>query len=110
MDSSAAVPAPGAATIRAVRARVKLPLPTVADTGFGTTPTAGAALAAVRTALAAVRTAAAFAAGAVAFAVSARAAAGTPMTSAMDAANQPARFASLAGRWSSWFMVPASDP
>jgi len=31
-------PAPGAATIRARRVSVKLPLPVLADTGFGTTP------------------------------------------------------------------------
>ena len=36
--NSAVTPAPGAATILARRVSVKLPLPILADTGFGTTP------------------------------------------------------------------------
>src|SRR5258708_1656717 len=98
MDLSAriaAAPAPGAATIRADRSRVKRPLPAVADTGFGTMPGTGAAPAAGR--------------AAAGLAASAKAIAGMPMTIAVDAASQPPRLASLAGRKSFRFTLPALD-
>src|SRR5260221_10427478 len=95
MDRSAAAPAPGAATIRADRLRVKRPLPAVNDTGFGTMPGTGAALAAGR--------------AAAGLADSAKAIAGAPMTNAADAASQPPRLASLAGRKNFLFTLPALD-
>src|SRR5215469_10292801 len=91
MASSAAACAPGAATIRACRVSVKWPLPIFADTGLGTMPGVGAAVAAGR-------------AGA-ALAVTANRVAGTPITRAARAADQRAR---TAGRRSLWFMLAAS--
>src|SRR5437764_14758879 len=93
MGLSAAAPAPGAATIRADRPRVKRPWPAVTDTGLGTMAGAGAALAA----------------GPAGLAASAKAIAGMPMTIAADAASQPPRLASLAGRKSFRFTVAALD-